>query len=180
MRGAPGPQAHESSEKSRAPVASAFPGGSWRTPPARRSLGGRWSKVLNKCSCCPACLEFGIVSWFSVFSGNSGSFEPGHRSPVSSFLEAAFKSSTLRLLDLRRGLYLRDGRMRDAEAGRTENLVRALLFPGPPCFPSRLPGIRPWLLLLLPPPNLNFHLPSGSPQEPQTRRLSHGRFRPIT
>lgn len=69
VRGAPGPQAHESSRRAAPQMASAFPGGSWRTPPARRSLGGRWVKrfragrgtqqVLNKCSCCPACLELG-------------------------------------------------------------------------------------------------------------------------
>lgn len=99
----------------------------------------------------PGLLGIGIVSWFSVFSGNSGVLgaDIGLLFPL---LRSCYFKSSVRLLDLRPcGLYLRDGAgmgTREAGENRRSRLVTALLFPGPPCFPSRLPGIRPWLLLL--------------------------------
>lgn len=128
----------------------------------------------------PGLLGIGIVSWFSVFSGNSGVLgaDIGLLFPL---LRSCYFTSSVRLLDLRPcGLYLRDGAgmgTRDAGENGRSRLVRALI-----SRPTLFPIASTWYSPLAPvtfclPRVPDFHLPSGSPQEPQTRRLSHGRFR---
>lgn len=107
--------------------------------------------MLNKCSSARPAWNWDspVVPQNSVFSGNSGVLGADIGLLFPLLRSCYFRS--VRLLDLRPcRFYLPDGaRMGTREAGENgRSRLRALLFPGPPSFPSHLPGIRPWLLLL--------------------------------
>lgn len=125
--------------------------------------------MLNKCSSARPAWNWDspVVLQNSVFSGNSGVLgaDIGLLFPL---LRSCYFRSSVRLLDLRPcRFYLRDGaRMGTREAGENgRSRLRALLFPGPPSFPSHVPGIRP--CYVLPPPIPRFPSPTRlSPRPP--------------